>query len=90
MKQKQLRRLTEKQRTLFQLIVSLRNRHRYPSLEKLGVILGITRASVNDRMNALLKKEYIDKDESGAPIPTIDGIEQYMKDATLNRIKKGR
>ncbi len=82
--------MTQKQQQLFQLVVSLRNRHKYPSLEKLGVILKISRHSVNDRMNALVKKEYIIKDEEGAPVPTIDGINQFMKDSTLNRFKTSR
>jgi len=83
-----LKMLTEKQMKTFQLIVSLRNQRKYPSLEKLGIMFGISRHSVNDRVNALVEKEYIIKDEHGACIPTINGIEQYMQDVMSGRFKR--
>ena len=69
------------------MIVSLRNRHEYPSAEKLGKLFKIERASVTNRIEALIKKGYIIK-EDGACIPTIDGIEQYMQDVMNNRFKR--
>jgi len=83
-----LKRLTVPQAEVFQLIVSLGNQHRYPSLERLGNIIGIKRASVNNRIDGLIKKGYVIKDEYGGPVVTVDGINQYMKDLPLNRFKK--
>jgi len=80
--------LTKKQAETFQLIVSLRNQNKYISLQKLGTILGISRYSTNDRITALVQKGYVQKDESGSSIPTIDGIDQYMKDLPLKRFKR--
>ena len=83
-------RLTQKQRDVFQRIVSYNNLHKfYPSAAKLAVIFSISRDSVRDRIKALEKKGYL-VNEDGIYKPTLDGIEQYMKDSGTNRIKKGR
>lgn len=85
-----LNRLTSKQKDVFNIIVNFHNKKKKtPTIRMIRDIIdkNITHVAINDRIKALVVKGYLYNND-GKYYPTVDGIEQIMKDAgNIARIK---
>jgi len=91
-----LKRLTERQRDTFNVIVKHPKRTG-GTLRKWAKFLGVTHVAVADRIELMVKKGYVERvegehnfDKERGYVPTSEGLEQMMKDRRNDRFIRVR